>query len=388
MAVNNLAERTRQQSQRGVAMTMKNNYFFGIDLVRFAAALIVATFHLTWQYPSSATAMPFGWIGVEVFFVISGFVIANSASEATPLKFLKGRILRLYPAAWICVAIGFIAITVCANSHRVVGINAVANIKTIIGSMTLLGPWFLASAYWTLPIEISFYSLVFLLLLSGRFDRIERLAFGLIAYGGVLIPVLWMHWRGFINAGWIEPGYGPQTMLLYRHSCYFGVGIYLWLWTRGQVSTSGILAVGVGLVLAALEIDSRAIQVSRQLAAPVYHLSPAAIFAFLIAFIAIVLSVFLPNASKPSLKISSVIRVVGLMTYPFYLLHEALGGNVLGTLLRSGVSPMIGVPASLILVGITSWIVVMFLEPAMRNGLFIVLGGLNRVSQKYARSAS
>ncbi|WP_368735457.1 acyltransferase family protein, partial [Klebsiella aerogenes] len=44
----------------------------------------------------------FGWVGVEIFFVISGFVIANSATKSSPAEFLLGRALRLYPAVWVC----------------------------------------------------------------------------------------------------------------------------------------------------------------------------------------------------------------------------------------------------------------------------------------------
>ena len=62
------------------------------------------------------------------------------------------------------------------------------------------------------------------------------------------------------------------------------------------------------------------------------------------------------------------------MTYPFYLLHEVLGENALGILSR------LCVPASLIIVGIVSWIVVSVLEPPTRNALRLALGLLNNVS--------
>ena len=46
-------------------------------------------------YPSAAPFTWFGWVGVEIFFVISGFVIANSATQSSPGAFRLGRVLRL-----------------------------------------------------------------------------------------------------------------------------------------------------------------------------------------------------------------------------------------------------------------------------------------------------
>src|SRR3954454_12380212 len=59
-------------------------------------------------YPSAAPYTWFGWVGVEIFFVISGFVIANSASTSSPGGFLLGRALRIYPAVWVCATATFL----------------------------------------------------------------------------------------------------------------------------------------------------------------------------------------------------------------------------------------------------------------------------------------
>ena len=46
------------------------------------------------EFKSAAPYTWFWWVGVEIFFVISGFVIANSASKSTPSEFLLGRALQ------------------------------------------------------------------------------------------------------------------------------------------------------------------------------------------------------------------------------------------------------------------------------------------------------
>jgi peptidoglycan/LPS O-acetylase OafA/YrhL len=64
------------------------------------------------QFPNAAPYTWFGWVGVEIFFVISGFVIANSASKSSPKEFLFGRALRLYPAVWIASTLSLVILLI------------------------------------------------------------------------------------------------------------------------------------------------------------------------------------------------------------------------------------------------------------------------------------
>ena len=82
----------------------KVDYIYGVDLVRFVSAAGVAAYHLNESKYTRPWSVPFGWVGVQIFFVISGLVIANSARGASLQQFVVHRFLRLYPAAW-CAAI-------------------------------------------------------------------------------------------------------------------------------------------------------------------------------------------------------------------------------------------------------------------------------------------
>lgn len=94
---------------------MVTKRLYQIDLFRFIAALMVVLFHYTFRgfiVNSSIVAFPFlgfifkyGYLGVDLFFMISGFVIYMSIENSSLLNFLKSRIVRLYPAFWICVSI-------------------------------------------------------------------------------------------------------------------------------------------------------------------------------------------------------------------------------------------------------------------------------------------
>src|SRR5579871_1299708 len=115
-------------------------YFFWLDPLRFGSALAVAFFHqMFWswarysvgatpgfeqfvavdvQFLSAAPFTWFGWVGVEIFFVISGFVIANSANNSSPIEFVLSRALRLYPAVWVCATATLIVLLVSANGSH------------------------------------------------------------------------------------------------------------------------------------------------------------------------------------------------------------------------------------------------------------------------------
>ena len=78
---------------------IKNEYFNHIDVLRFIAVFSVILFHI------DSNLFPRGYLGVDIFFVISGFVITNSLYKEFNLKkkidilnFYARRLKRIYPA--------------------------------------------------------------------------------------------------------------------------------------------------------------------------------------------------------------------------------------------------------------------------------------------------
>lgn len=81
-----------------------------LDWLRFAAALGVLAYHYVSSYlpddPGSrwleyaAHVTRYGYLGVELFFIISGFVILWSAQGKSAASFAVSRFARLYPAFW------------------------------------------------------------------------------------------------------------------------------------------------------------------------------------------------------------------------------------------------------------------------------------------------
>ena len=87
-----------------------------LDIFRGIACLMVLLFHYTTQYSKifknqetiQLFDFKYGGLGVDLFFIISGFVIFMSINRnISPFQFLIKRFVRLYPTFWICVSITF-----------------------------------------------------------------------------------------------------------------------------------------------------------------------------------------------------------------------------------------------------------------------------------------
>ena len=77
--------------------------FRSIQVLRAVAACAVVVLH---AYPSSHTPngnAGYGAFGVDLFFVISGFIMAQIAPERSPQRFLRDRLWRIYPLWWVAV---------------------------------------------------------------------------------------------------------------------------------------------------------------------------------------------------------------------------------------------------------------------------------------------
>ncbi len=86
-----------------------------LDYGRFIAALCVLASHYLYNgiltgkinsiapMPEVADIVKYGYLGVDFFFIISGYVIFFSAQNKSAGDFLTSRALRLFPAFWVAV---------------------------------------------------------------------------------------------------------------------------------------------------------------------------------------------------------------------------------------------------------------------------------------------
>ncbi|SHJ85259.1 Peptidoglycan/LPS O-acetylase OafA/YrhL, contains acyltransferase and SGNH-hydrolase domains [Bradyrhizobium lablabi] len=307
----------------------------------------------------------FGAVGVHIFFVISGFVIASSASGATAGEFLRGRFLRLYPAAWIC------ATTTLVFSIALLGFTPASLFEPYLRSISLWlwGPWIDAS-YWTLPIEICFYTLIFGVLVFRRFDSIHWIALLLTTASGIFVTCTYLNIPLRSDVAIINFVLRNQHLFLLQYGCFFALGLWMWLSLQRN---DPFIWIGFSLALATcfLEIIGNFSNTIAKTHAISSYFSgtpavPLSVWGIAVGAMLVTTRYVAPLTPK-SKGLLLVFRKVGLMTYPLYLLHEIIGVGLIRILVNLGLLPIVALILATSAMVAASFIVSSVLEPTVRN---------------------
>ena len=285
-----------------------------IDLLRFFAVMMVVLFHYSFRgyaaddmsimpYPALATLSKYGYLGVDLFFLISGFVILMTASSGSVRTFLTSRITRLYPAFWFSCTVTFIA------TIAIGGARYSATLSQYLINMTMMNEFIgvrsIDEVYWSLAVEMQFYAMVCLLL---YLKQIPRAQFFLTVWLLATIAVT------IIPVGW-----AIRMLLIADYAAYFigGASCYL-VHSRGATPTriAMIALAWIAALLGSLQIIPR---LEEKL-----HTN----FDFYVA--AGIISIFFAAMLLVSLKCTGPLKkrtwlTLGAVTYPLYLLHQNLG---------------------------------------------------------------
>lgn len=132
--------------------------FYGIELARGVAALMVLLSHYAHWLTDGPTLLNFFWTGVDLFFVISGFVFARLllSGQVSPMPFFIRRFFRLYPL--YCLAV---------LTYWWLWPTPPQGISLLFDHLAMLHTthsraeaFYLNPAFWSLPVEVEFYLLI------------------------------------------------------------------------------------------------------------------------------------------------------------------------------------------------------------------------------------
>lgn len=332
-----------------------------IDLLRFAAASIVMLCHyfgewaLVTRLEVGAGAGPSGlpgnewlssgWVGVEIFFVISGYVIALSATNSTAIDFARRRLLRLWPGALVCASISALVLLTAGVPWDHVAPRYAAS-ATLWLWESQIDP-----VYWSLLVECVFYTLVALLLAIGRWNPVKV---GLSLSIWTLAYLAWVVGPGHVAA----PGITKiAEFLLAPYGAFFGMGILFQQFHRDRATVKAWMFLPSFLAAPICIGGLNAIDGG--------HGSGEALLLFVAGVTVVILSDRFQLAVR-SERLRRYAIALGLATYPLYLVHAYVGQALMVGAAKLGLPPFLTVGPIILLMVLTALFIALRVEPIIR----------------------
>jgi peptidoglycan/LPS O-acetylase OafA/YrhL len=361
---------------------VNQSHVLGIDALRFAAAMMVVWFHFGYlmgvlpngtaanasrhllAFPEVYDWSYFGWVGVEIFFVISGFVIAFSAQKATSFSFFAGRVVRLAPGVWICSTITLLTVLALGDADTA---QLLRGYRHSMGFFPW-GPW-IDGAFWTLILEISFYLCVFVIVSLKRFDLVGAFAVVMGCCSTAFVVLRALLQAHAINQpalqALLEKSSHATDLLLLHHGVYFALGVLLWKQLMQKASARNLcwIAVfaGAGCLEVAVQASGAEILGWRSNVLVVCAVWCAGV-------LGVVLSVrFNAQLHRAPQWVLRAMKSIGLMTFPLYLLHMIFGATIMGRLVMLGLSRWAALAAGMAIILLAVFVISTWIEPALQR---------------------
>lgn len=295
---------------------------YSLDVLRFFAALAVVAFHYAaFGYKFTGERVDalvpiakYGYLGVDLFFMISGFVVLMSAVGRTPRQFFNSRFVRVVPMFWIACLCTYVVLQLLPqDALRVSTRDFLLNmgLASITPLQPLLHVRFLDGSYWTLVQETMFYIWVWLALITGLIRHVRLLLYGWLAVtcAALLLPDT--------SVGWMVGG-----LLISDYAAYFiAGGLFYLIWKERRLRLSDSVALVVCLVLSVYLGAQDALN-PLGAADRSYDLDPVSVGLWVTSFF--VLFAVLSGRQLPEQALRPW-AWLGALTYPLYLLHQHIG---------------------------------------------------------------
>jgi len=292
---------------------MGNNRLKELDSLRGIAALSVCFFHFALEFSNSILPFKYfkyGSTGVDLFFMISGFVIFMSIGSSKSLgDFWFHRFNRLFPSYWLSIFIALGTIYLFSATYAIHGVN-------LLGNILMIQPIFrtkcLVAAYWTLYVELCFYvfiSIIWRIKLMGKIELVIWLGMFLELIINGLYSMLEIKSPGYVRLFIIT----RNIMPLITYFGFFAAGIiYYKVYTSGW--TFGRIIILIISALSVILTDDISGRVS-------FFSIPERIICevFINALFILVVT------RKGRLLKAKWLYFAGAISYPLYLVHESIG---------------------------------------------------------------
>ena len=317
-----------------------------VDALRGVAALAVVLFHFTTRFTelyrpgqSLSLAFPHGHLGVNLFFIISGFVIFMTLERTVrPMDFVVSRFSRLFPSYWAAIILTFMVTHWLGLPGKMVDLApALANFFMM---HSIFGVPHVDGVYWTLEVEMLFYIGMFTLF---RLRWLDRIHWVLLAFLSLRLLYVAMASIFGIDLPWIA-----FRLLILKYIPWFALGICVYQITlqkrrlpnKQPLFTAAAAVVTLGIAESAL-----------------------------LGGVALVFAALVYAGALGRLRWlnTRLFLWLGSISYPLYLIHENIGWSIQLQALAQGVpfelAALLVLALSLALAtAMTRWVE----QPAMR----------------------
>lgn len=336
---------------------MASHRLHALDGLRGVAILLVMGFHYFYHlesfyykstlYPygetfSNVLVFKYGYMGVELFFIISGFVIAMTLeSSRSVIDFAIRRFVRIWPALIVSAVLTFFMLnwsdSPFALTRRQFWPNFLPSLTltpTVLWSGLFPKVDFVTGVYWSLVVEIRFYMIAAILFWLLPRDKLAR--------NLVILTVIIYVARALLRRA--MPGYNGvyDALFIPDYMPWFAAGaVFYELYKERLAKGAALIMLAVMYVLMA-RVSTNYAMIGRD---PI--LASAAGLSFL--------ALFWLLSTKPSTVSLLEVRPlvwIGECSYSIYLYHYAVG-----MILISQVSKTIGLTSQLLLVAAISLLV-------------------------------
>lgn len=307
----------------------KHGRLAGLDALRGIAAMAVVLYHYSawYHFPSSYTQMyharlgdnPLpeptvlltrGHLGVELFFIISGFVIFMTLERTSTLRiFVFSRFARLYPAFLACMAVT-VAVGVALQGTHPYPSQFLTNLTM---APELFGRSPIDGSYWSLLYELVFYALAGFCCIVMGWRNPE------------LPCAVWIAIALIVRVTEPSPFPGLLKQLTAAHFAHlFVIGIMLFRIHANRFNARTLLLLMAALAVAFL--------------GPHWTFQPIGSVEYGLTILGFAALVWFAATPRGWILAMGPLGFLGRVSYPLYLVHQAAGFALIARLEAAGYS--------------------------------------------------
>jgi peptidoglycan/LPS O-acetylase OafA/YrhL len=279
---------------------------------------------------------PAGNHGVQLFFLISGFVIFMTLQRTrTAMDFVVSRFSRLFPAYWAAMAVTAAVVYTLGLPEQKLPLRDLLLDLTMV--QEVLGAQHLDGSYWTLRVELFFYAQMLLWFMLGLLPRIR-----IIIGAWLVLAVAY----GLCTKAGVHFSYTVREALILKHIPFFALGILFYrMYCDAERNRVDVGMVGLCLLAIAIAYPPRYLAVA------------AACVAIFWLFL----------AGRLRWLGTAPMAYLGAISYSLYLLHQSIGFALIHRMEQRGVAPLAAVAITVGVIFVMATLLTYMVErPALR----------------------